>query len=301
MELRHLRCFVAVAEELHFARAAERLHIEQSPLSRAIKELEYDLHARLFERNTRNTRLTWAGQVFLTDVRRIFTAVDQARANVAAAAAGFHGVLRIAISDSFAPSRLAELLARCRAEEPEVRIRLFQVPDCQQIKGLQADLYDVGFASSADVGEDMIAEPVWTDPLVTVVPARHPLLAHKRAPLAAVLHFPLVLCRSDHCRGTNNQIDRLLRTVDREPQIAEYVVTHDLMLTLVAAGYGVGLASANQVDLCRHPDIVARPLAESAMMLTTYLLRPDSEPSVQLQHFIDRVHLSAAAMVQSEQ
>jgi DNA-binding transcriptional LysR family regulator len=116
-----------------------------------------------------------------------------------------------------------------------------------------------------------------------------------------VLHFPLVLCRSDHCRGTTNQIDRLLRTVDREPQIAEYVVTHDLMLTLVAAGYGVGLASANQVDLCRHPDIVTRPLAESAMMLTTYLLRPDSQPSAQLQHFIDRVHLSAAAMVQSEQ
>ena len=76
MELRHLRCFIAVAEELHFARAAERLHIEQSPLSRAIKELEYNLNAQLFERTTRNTRLTWAGQVFLEDVRRIFAAID---------------------------------------------------------------------------------------------------------------------------------------------------------------------------------------------------------------------------------
>jgi DNA-binding transcriptional LysR family regulator len=105
MELRHLRCFVAVAEELHFARAAERLHIEQSPLSRAIKELEYDLGAQLLERTTRSTRLTWAGQVFLEDVRRIFAIVDQAKANVKAAATGYHGTLRIAIADGTAPSR----------------------------------------------------------------------------------------------------------------------------------------------------------------------------------------------------
>lgn len=72
MELRHLRYFIAVAEELHFARAAERLHIEQSPVSRAIKELEYDLGVQLFEGTTRSTRLTWAGQVFLGDVRRVF-------------------------------------------------------------------------------------------------------------------------------------------------------------------------------------------------------------------------------------
>src|SRR5690606_18478170 len=80
MELRHLRCFLAVAEELHFARAAERLHIEQSPLSRAIKELEEDLGVLLFHRTTRSTRLTRAGQIFFEHVPRIFTALEQARA-----------------------------------------------------------------------------------------------------------------------------------------------------------------------------------------------------------------------------
>jgi DNA-binding transcriptional LysR family regulator len=284
-----MRCFIAVAEELHFARAAERLHIEQSPLSRAIKELEYNLNAQLFERTTRNTRLTWAGQVFLEDVRRIFAAIDQAKSNVAAAATGYHGTLRIALSDAFAPSRLAVLLARCRVEEPDVKIRLFQMPVSEQIKGLRSDLYDAGFAQTAEVGEGIIVEPVWTDPLVVAIPARHPLLTHKRVPLAALLQFPLVLCRPETCEGSTRQIERALRTADIEPQVAEYVVTHDLLLTLVAAGYGVGLTSSSQVDASRHPDVVFRPLAEDAVVLTTYLLRPDVEPSEQLSHFIDRV------------
>lgn len=82
MELRHLRCFMAVAEELHFARAAERLHIDQSPLSRTIKELEQELGARLFIRTTRNTQLTRAGRLLLGHMPRVFAAVEQARDSV---------------------------------------------------------------------------------------------------------------------------------------------------------------------------------------------------------------------------
>jgi len=290
MELRHLRYFLAVAEELHFARAAERLHIEQSPLSRAVKELEYDLGVQLFERTTRSTRLTWAGQVFLEDVRRVFTAVDQAKDNAKSAASGYHGTLRIALSDGIAPARLATLLARCRAEEPEVEIRLFQTPLGQQVKGLREDLYDAGFAQSADAGEGIIAEPIWTDPVVVAVPARHPLLVHKHVPLEELPHYPLVLCHPEGCEGCSRQIERALRAAGVEPQVVERVTTHDVLLTLIAAGYGVGLTSATQMEVWRHPDVVVRPLAGQAITLTTYLLRPDINPPVQLSHFIDRVN-----------
>mgnify|MGYP002715826316 FL=1 len=122
MELRHLRCFVVVAEELHFARAAARLHIEQSPLSRIIKDLEYRLGVQLFERTTRRTRLTWAGSVLLEEARRIFAVVEQAKASVKGAAAGFRGKLRVALSDGVPQSRLAALLAQCREEDPDVEI-----------------------------------------------------------------------------------------------------------------------------------------------------------------------------------
>lgn len=157
MELRHLRCFVAVAEELHFARAAERLHIEQSPLSRAIKELEEDLGTRLFIRTTRNTRLSRAGQMFLEHVPRIFTALQQARKSVKAVAAGYDGQLRVALSDGITPPRLSALLMQCREDDPEVDIHLVEVPLSQQIKGLHDDLYDVGFAQPDEVSDGLLA------------------------------------------------------------------------------------------------------------------------------------------------
>lgn len=288
MELRHLRCFLAVAEELHFARAAERLHIEQSPLSRAIKELEEDLGAQLFVRTTRSTRLTRAGKLFLEHVPRVFTALQQARDSVKAAANGFHSQLRVALSDGIPPSRFSTFLALCREEEPEIEIRLFEVPLAQQIKGLHDDLYDVGFARSDEVGDGIIAEAVWDDPLVVAVPARHPLLTYKRIPLEEVLRHPLVLADPHACEGYSRQIERVLRQVDQEPLIAERVASCDLMMAMVAAGFALGLAGASQIVASREQGVVARPLAGRTPMLTTYLLRLDNEPSEVMARFIER-------------
>lgn len=201
MELRHLRYFIAVAEELHFARAAERLHIEQSPLSRAIKDLECDLDVQLLERTTRSTRLTWAGQVFLDEARRVLATLEQAMASTKAAATGYRGTLRIALSDGTDPLRLAALLAQCREEEPDVEVRLFEIPLAEQVKGLRGGLYDAGLAQAADVGEGIVVRSVWNDPLVIAVPARHPLLAHKRIPLTELVRYPLVLYHPELCEG----------------------------------------------------------------------------------------------------
>lgn len=289
MELRHLRYFIAVAEELHFARAAERLHIEQSPLSRAIKDLEYGLDVQLFERTTRSTRLTWAGQVFLDEAKRVLSAVEQAKASAKAAATGYRGTLRIALSDGIDPLRLATLLARCREEEPDVEIRLFEVPLAEQVKGLRGGVYDAGFAQAAEVGEDIVIQSVWSDPLVIAVPARHPLLAHKRIPLTELIRYPLVLCHPELCEGGYRQIERILRTVDVEPVVAEHAASFDLMMTLVAAGYGLSFASESHMMVCRHPEVVARPLAGRAIMLITYLLRPNTESSAPLSRFAARV------------
>lgn len=288
MELRHLRCFLAVAEELSFVRAAEKLHIEQSPLSRAIKELEEELGVALFARTTRSTRMTRAGKLFLEHVRRVLAALQQARDSVKAAANGFHGQLRVALSDGITPSRLPALLALCRQEEPEVELRFFEVPLSQQIRGLHDDLYDVGFAQSDEVGDGIVAIPAWSDALMVAVPARHPVLAHKRIPLDELLRYPLVLCDPQVCEGHAKHVERVLRRADIEPLVAERVASCDLMMALVSAGFALGLAGAAHISASREPGVVARPLASRVPPLTTYILRLDGDPSDELTRFIER-------------
>lgn len=179
----------------------------------------------LFARSTRSIRLTRAGKLFLEHVPRIFTTLHQARDSVKAAANSFHGQLRIALSDGITPLRLPNLLALCRQEEPDVETRLFEVPLSRQIKGLHDDLYDVRFAQSDEVGDGIVAIPVWSDPLMDAVPARHPLLKYKRIPLDELLRYPLALCDPQACEGYAKQIERVLRQADTEPLIAERVAS----------------------------------------------------------------------------
>lgn len=293
MELRHLRCFLAVAQELHFARAAERLHIEQSPLSRAIKELEEELGVRLFDRNTRSTRLTRSGQVFMDHVPRVFAALTQARDSVRAVSAGYQRQLRIALSEDISQARLTALLSGCREEEPDTEIRLYEVPLAQQIKGLESDLYDLGFSQWTDVGEALSAVPAWSDTIVVVMPLRHPLLAYEKPPLNEVLRYPLVLCDPEVCEGCCRQLDRVLRATDMEPIVAERVASHDLMVTLVAAGYGLGFSTEAHVSTSSHPEIVTRPLAGRTPLLTTYLIHRIGDPSETLRRFVERALINA--------
>lgn len=293
MDLRHLRCFLAVAQELHFARAAEKLHIEQSPLSRAIKELEEELGIRLFDRNTRSTRLTRSGQVFMDHVPRVFAALTQARDSVRAVSAGYQRQLRIALSEDISQARLTALLSGCREEEPDTEIRLYEVPLAQQIKGLESDLYDLGFSQWTDVGEALSAVPAWSDTIVVVMPLRHPLLAYEKPPLNEVLRYPLVLCDPEVCEGCCRQLDRVLRATDMEPIVAERVASHDLMVTLVAAGYGLGFSTEAHVSTSSHPEIVTRPLAGRTPLLTTYLIHRIGDPSETLRRFVERALINA--------
>ncbi|GKT02119.1 LysR family transcriptional regulator [Acidovorax sp. SUPP3434] len=279
MDIRHLRCFATLAEELHFGRAAERLHIEQSPLSRTIKELEEELGAQLFDRDRRGTRLTRAGDVFLQDVRRVFVTMKQACENARAVYAGTRGILRVAISDGAIDPRLSSFLACCREDEPEIEVRMTETSSAEQLRGLRSGDFDIGIAYTDEVNDGVIAEPLWRDPIMSILPARHPLLVHKEVALDELLRFPLVLCNPQICEGYHRALSRILWSLGREPVVVDHVSSTELMLALVAAGYGVGFMSLPRTKIYRYPNVVVRPLASGDALLTTYLLRMEGRVS----------------------
>ena len=235
--------------------------------------------------------MTPAGTTFLQDIRRLFTNLEQARENVRAIAAGLRGSVRIAISDGAIDPRLSALLALCRQEEPEIEIRLSEVTLAEQLRGLRSGDFAIGFAHTADVGDGLVTEPIWQDPLVVTVPIRHPLLAHKEVSLRELVSYPLVMCDPQLCEGYCRELTRLLHPLERESTIVEHVSSLDMMLTLVGAGYGIGFATATRIAVCQRPDVVIRPLALDSAVIITYLLRPEggSGLSAPVERFIERL------------
>jgi DNA-binding transcriptional LysR family regulator len=150
-------------------------------------------------------------------------------------------------------------------------------------------VYDAGFSRLDEVGEDISASPVWADQLVAVVPMRHPLLGCKRVPIQELVSYPLILAHPHASEGWYRHIERLLRTVDVQPVIAEYAGSTDLLLALIAAGYGVGFATEEQLAHVHNAEVVTRPLEGACGIVTTYLLRAEANPSPHATRFVERV------------
>lgn len=291
MDLRHLRYFIAVAEELHFGRAAGRLHIESSPLSRAIKELEHELGVRLFIRDTRKTTITNAGALFLEEARRVLATLEQGCVKVRAIAQGKSGVLRIAYSSGLAHPRLAGIIAQFRHDEPAIDIQIDEMCFRDQTKNLRSGLLDIGLAMSVSEDEDVVAEPLWRDPLVAILSVRHPFTLRRSIALADLFGQALVLRHPDYGSGDHEQIDCLLRQSIPRPNIAQFGATASEVMTLVAAGYGIGLMSAAEVAMFQRMDIVVRPMKDAHAEVTTCLLRSriNSAPAAPVARFIEQL------------
>lgn len=196
--------------------------------------------------------------------------------------------LRLVISEAGAQPPLARLLTLQRSEEPDVELSLFETSLGRQVEGLLTDLYDVGLAMSAEENCGLTGSPIWQEPLVLALPTRSPLLAHTHVPLSEALRYPMVLWHPTACAGIDRQVARILDEVTEPPMVAERVTSSDLMMTLVAAGYGIGLAPAAQIVAFRPLGVVMRPLAGLSPQLTTYLLRPRAEASDSLSRFAQR-------------
>src|ERR671933_1348872 len=178
MELRHLRYFVAVAEELHFGRAAARLHIAQPPLSRQIRDLERDVGAPLFARVKRRVQLTPAGRAFLPEARLTLSQAERARRTAQRAARGEIGRLRVGFVEAAIYSGvLPDVLSFFRMHLPDIGLSLFEMDPRQQGEAFRDGRIDLGVLHSAPPGAERLlrVEPVYSEPLVAALPHGHRL------------------------------------------------------------------------------------------------------------------------------
>src|SRR3954471_20944169 len=183
MELRHLRYFVAVAEELHFRRAAERLHVSQPPLSQQIRALERELGVTLFERNRRRVELTTAGEALLGEARGILAAVEHAVDLTQRVARGEAGALAIGFVGSAMYGRLPDVLREFHAARPAVQLRLRELPTGAALDALAEGRIDVGVVRPAQVEAGIAIDIVRREAVVVALPADHELAARRRLTL----------------------------------------------------------------------------------------------------------------------
>lgn len=275
MELRHLRYFVAVAEELSFTRAAERLHIGQPPLSQQIQALEAEIGARLLERNKRRVLLTEAGRLFLADARRMLALAEQAKETAHRAHMGEAGELRVGFTFStpFTPL-FAKVVRRYRQAYPRVLLSFQEMTTLHQLARIEARELDVGFVrpASMQLPHKVALTKLRSDPLRLVLPTDSPLARQESIAVKDLAGQAFVVFPKDAGTGIYHQIFELCRAAGFTPHIAMEAGEPSTIIGLVAAGCGISVLPGSFEGI-HMEGVVYRPLADPEATTSMLLAR----------------------------
>jgi DNA-binding transcriptional LysR family regulator len=263
LELRHLRYFVAVAEELHFGRAAARLHMAQPPLSQQIQRLEQIVGSRLLARTSRSVALTPAGAAFLDRARRLLAAAAEGVDEAARIGRGEAGTLDVGFVSSALTLGVPERIHAFRERFPAVHTRLHEGQTAQTVRRLQSGEVDLGIVRDAELGADLDGATLATEGYVAVLPRRHPSAQRARLRPGTLRDEAFVLY--PRTAGELAYRRNLQPCVDAgfEPRIVQEATNWVTVFHLVGAGVGVTIAPASAADI-RPQTVVAVPLVSSA-------------------------------------
>jgi DNA-binding transcriptional LysR family regulator len=263
MELRHLRYFVAVAEELHFRRAAERLHMSQPPLSQQIRQLEEEIGAQLLARNQHSVELTASGAAFLDRAREILDAVEAAALEARRVQRGEVGRLAIGFVGSAMYSVVPELLGAFREQHGDVALRLKELGTTEQLRQLENGRIDVGFVRPRQPRPGLSIERVYAEPVMVALPDLHPLASAPQVHVPDLTGEPLVLLTRAGSPGLRKTLEQITDQLGGEEIIVQEAAEMQTVIGLVAAGVGISLVPESVRALARH-GVTYRPLAEDA-------------------------------------
>ena len=255
MELRHLRYFVAVAEELHFGRAAKRLRISQPPLSRQVRDLEREIGTALFERVPRGVELTAAGSAFLPEARLTLAQADRAHRTAQRAALGETGRLRVGFVEAATQSGiLPDVLSFFRVHLPSVGLSLFELDPLRQADAFREGRIDVGILHGAPLDADrwLRVEEIYAEPVVLAVPKSHRLAGRARFTLPGLAGESFVLFPRAVAPAMYDDIVSRCRSAGFSPRIVQEAMGWHTLVSLVGAGIGVGLVPRSFTNYQQH-------------------------------------------------
>jgi DNA-binding transcriptional LysR family regulator len=260
MELRQLRYFLVVADELHFARAAERLHMTQPPLTVAIKGLERELGVQLFDRTTRRVTLTAAGLAFRDRAAAAVADLDAAAGDVANVAAGRSGKIRVGFVSSASYTTVPEAIRTFRQHRPRVELVLTPLTSGEQIEQLLDGDLDLGLIRDPGDVPGLHLELLGTEDLVVVLPGTHPLAAQDEVQPQDLEGEPMILFPYRLMPGFVARVLRLFEPLATPPAVVQQAIHQETVLGLVAAGLGVSVLPES-VQRFQMPGVTTRPLS----------------------------------------
>lgn len=278
IDIRQLRYFVAVAETLHFGRAAERLHVTQPPLSRQVAALEKALGARLIERNSRKARLTHAGERFLADSQAVLVAFDQACRNAQAANAGDLGELTVGFMMHAAYSSVPVLTRRFVAKFPDVRLHLHETMPSTILDGIIRGELDAGITFNPGRVRGLATMVIQREPMCLVVPASHPLATEEPVSAERLVDEPLIAAPADVAPSLRQAIVDYFARAGHEPVFRLETQLQQTIVSLVAEGLGVALLPRSLQKLgisgVRFCPLVDPPMVEQVLAWRPANLNP---------------------------
>jgi len=284
MELRHLRYFVAVAEELNFRGAAEKLHMAQPPLSAQIKALEQELRARLFERTTRSVQLTHAGRVFLEEARAVLRASTQAEQRVRDAEHGLAGTLRVGVVAPVANAWLAGILRRFRRQYPAVQLSIFDLTSTEQMRRLRAKELDAGLLRPPIGFPELDYQFVGESTQVLAVPVGHRLARKRKITWPDFHEEELVLIHPSAQHGFYDAFFAECAKAGAKPRPVQYANDIQTKMWLISAGFGIA-PTTSTLEEVKRAGLVFRPLPTGLPPVQTVLVWQREDQSPVLRHF----------------
>lgn len=300
MELRHLRYFIVLAEELHFGRAAARLGIAQPPLSQQIKGLEEELGAPLLARTKRRVELTPAGAAFLDEARKTLEQAERARQAAQRAARGETGQLAVGFVSSAVYGGFPEIFHQMRQRYPDIALSLQDLSSEEQVEAMRAGRLDVGVIRPPVAGCEVLSLRVlWREPFVIALPRGHRLARQKEIALADLREEPFLQVPRRFGPGFYDEMMRICAAAGFAPRVVQEARSTQTLVSLVSGGMGISMVPAS-LQSYQRAGVVYRPLRPPVPMTELAVIWPPGEPTPALRSFLKIVWEMAGVAAESK-